>query len=187
MQKRRIYDITNVLEGIGLIEKTSKNKIRWKEKVNRGEEMNTDIIKYRNELKNALRTNKEYQSSIELLNESFNQLASSKEYAQLAYIGYKDLCRLNDSAEFKEKRLVAVKSPINSVMEIPDPKEVETYFHSLQEQALNNTEAQRVLEECEDVEGKNYVLNMTSKTEDIVVYMIKSNTELSEENLNGNI
>ena len=29
VQKRRIYDITNVLEGIGLIEKTIKNKIRW--------------------------------------------------------------------------------------------------------------------------------------------------------------
>jgi transcription factor E2F3 len=30
VQKRRIYDITNVLEGIGLIEKTLKNRIRWK-------------------------------------------------------------------------------------------------------------------------------------------------------------
>ena len=30
VQKRRIYDITNVLEGIGLIEKTSKNNVRWK-------------------------------------------------------------------------------------------------------------------------------------------------------------
>ena len=30
VQKRRIYDITNVLEGIGLIEKTMKNKIKWK-------------------------------------------------------------------------------------------------------------------------------------------------------------
>lgn len=29
VQKRRIYDITNVLEGIGLIEKYKKNKIRW--------------------------------------------------------------------------------------------------------------------------------------------------------------
>ncbi|KAI2579104.1 E2F4 isoform 5 [Pan troglodytes] len=28
-QKRRIYDITNVLEGIGLIEKKSKNSIQW--------------------------------------------------------------------------------------------------------------------------------------------------------------
>lgn len=30
MQKRRIYDITNVLEGIGLIEKKSKNNIQWR-------------------------------------------------------------------------------------------------------------------------------------------------------------
>jgi len=29
VQKRRIYDITNVLEGIGLIEKRSKNRIHW--------------------------------------------------------------------------------------------------------------------------------------------------------------
>lgn len=30
VQKRRIYDITNVLEGIGLIEKKLKNRIQWK-------------------------------------------------------------------------------------------------------------------------------------------------------------
>ena len=29
VQKRRIYDITNVLEGIGLIRKVSKNNIKW--------------------------------------------------------------------------------------------------------------------------------------------------------------
>jgi len=30
VQKRRIYDITHVLEGIDLIEKFKKNNVRWK-------------------------------------------------------------------------------------------------------------------------------------------------------------
>lgn len=30
VQKRRLYDITNVLEGINMIEKVGKNSIRWK-------------------------------------------------------------------------------------------------------------------------------------------------------------
>lgn len=29
VQKRRLYDITNVLEGIGMLEKKSKNQIQW--------------------------------------------------------------------------------------------------------------------------------------------------------------
>ena len=29
VQKRRVYDITNVLDGIDLVEKKSKNHIRW--------------------------------------------------------------------------------------------------------------------------------------------------------------
>ena len=29
VRKRRIYDVTNVLEGIGLFKKTAKNKVGW--------------------------------------------------------------------------------------------------------------------------------------------------------------
>ena len=39
MIKRRIYDVTNVLEGIDLIEKTSKNMVKWK-----GSDSITDML-----------------------------------------------------------------------------------------------------------------------------------------------
>ena len=42
VQKRRIYDITNVLEGIGLIEKKSKNNIQWK---GNGASDNDDMVR----------------------------------------------------------------------------------------------------------------------------------------------
>lgn len=29
VQKRRIYDITNVMEGVGLIERKCKNNVQW--------------------------------------------------------------------------------------------------------------------------------------------------------------
>jgi sugar-specific transcriptional regulator TrmB len=45
VQKRRIYDITNVLEGVGLIEKKSKNNIIWKPAMPSGSE---DVADQRN-------------------------------------------------------------------------------------------------------------------------------------------
>ena len=50
VQKRRIYDITNVLEGVGLIEKRSKNVIAWKGFRGGGEELDSGIGNSRKEL-----------------------------------------------------------------------------------------------------------------------------------------
>jgi len=38
-RKRRVYDITNVLEGVGLLEKISKNKVKWTPQTEREMEM----------------------------------------------------------------------------------------------------------------------------------------------------
>lgn len=44
VQKRRIYDITNVLEGIGVIKKISKNSISWGEGLNKSNRAETDLF-----------------------------------------------------------------------------------------------------------------------------------------------
>ena len=62
VQKRRIYDITNVLEGIGYIEKQSKNKIKW---VGKNEENN--YMEEMNELTNKIKILESEEAKIEHL------------------------------------------------------------------------------------------------------------------------
>merc|ERR1719506_2067748 len=58
VQKRRIYDITNVLEGIGLIEKRSKNNIQWK---GMGSSSSTNMQAELDQLKERVRTTSEHE------------------------------------------------------------------------------------------------------------------------------
>ena len=75
VQKRRIYDITNVLEGIGLIEKKSKNNIQWKGMNSNG----SDIAVQLDELKSniAQHTSQEQflDQAIATMQQSLRQLA----------------------------------------------------------------------------------------------------------------
>lgn len=81
VQKRRIYDITNVLEGIGLIEKQSKNHIRWKpasaNNANDGEadKNSSDIAKLRATLDRAVKDEKELDLHISSMKMSLEHLS----------------------------------------------------------------------------------------------------------------
>ncbi|KAK1320188.1 Transcription factor E2FB [Acorus calamus] len=56
VQKRRIYDITNVLEGVGLIEKTLKNRICWTgHDMSRPKELDIHVAQLKNKMLFALK------------------------------------------------------------------------------------------------------------------------------------
>eukprot|EP00826_Nyctotherus_ovalis_P011666 TRINITY_DN13037_c0_g2_i1.p1 TRINITY_DN13037_c0_g2~~TRINITY_DN13037_c0_g2_i1.p1 ORF type:complete len:210 (-),score=59.51 TRINITY_DN13037_c0_g2_i1:164-793(-) len=182
VQKRRIYDITNVLEGIGYIEKTGKNEIRWKGESSLNEKLKTsaEVLKYRKELQSVQNISKEHDSRIIQLHDSFNQLATSTEYNRFAYITFEDLSRLSASDEFKGKKLIVVKSGTSSLLELPDPEEVESHFQSLKERAANDAEAKETLDRERDIQSKRHLISLTSKTDDIMVYMIDNDNERNE-------
>ncbi|CAO3616741.1 unnamed protein product [Cunninghamella blakesleeana] len=62
VQKRRIYDITNVLEGIQLIEKNSKNHVRW---IGNKHSMRSSYLNKRTELEKRLATLKRHNTALE--------------------------------------------------------------------------------------------------------------------------
>ena len=120
MQKRRIYDITNVLEGIGLIEKKSKNNIQWKGMNSNG----SDIAVQLDELKSniAQHTSQEQflDQAIATMQQSLRQLAEDSANSEHAFVTHEDIRAIES---FEQDTVVAVKAPSGTTLEVPDPDE----------------------------------------------------------------
>ncbi|TYI64826.1 hypothetical protein E1A91_D09G115700v1 [Gossypium mustelinum] len=108
VQKRRIYDITNVLEGIGLIEKKLKNRIQWKGlDVSRPGKIDENVTTLQAEVENL---------SIEerCLDEQIRWLFVTEE-------------DIKSLPCFQNETLIAIKAPHGTTLEVPDPDEAVDY------------------------------------------------------------
>nr|XP_014347028.1 PREDICTED: transcription factor E2F4-like [Latimeria chalumnae] len=94
-QKRRIYDITNVLEGIGLIEKKSKNSIQWKG-VGPGcntREIADKLIDLKAEIEELERREQELDQQRARVQQSIKNVTDDLQNSKLAYVTHEDICR----------------------------------------------------------------------------------------------
>ncbi|NWZ51345.1 E2F2 factor, partial [Haliaeetus albicilla] len=145
VQKRRIYDITNVLEGIQLIRKKSKNNIQW---------MGTGIFEdaavtakqqaLRGQLAELARTERTLDQLLQdfgfpwaggkvaagmgelscpARSPSFSYTSSP---STLAYVTYQDLRTISN---FQEQTVIAVKAPPETQLEVPDFSEDNLQLH----------------------------------------------------------
>ncbi|XP_026875463.2 transcription factor E2F4 isoform X1 [Electrophorus electricus] len=120
-QKRRIYDITNVLEGIGLIEKKSKNSIQWKG-VGPGcntREIADKLIDLKLELEDLDRREHELDQQRVWVQQSIKNVTDDSQNSPLAYVTHQDLCSC-----FKGDTLLAIRAPSGTQLEVPIPESV---------------------------------------------------------------
>ncbi|XP_027038715.1 transcription factor E2F4-like [Pocillopora damicornis] len=125
-QKRRIYDITNVLEGIGLIEKKSKNSIQWK---GAGPGCNTreisdKLVNLKGELEKLEDKERELDEQRLWVQQSLKNVSEDPENEQLAYVTYEDVCR-----SFKGDTLLVVQAPSGTQLEVPIPDTTPSSHH----------------------------------------------------------
>ncbi|XP_063699625.1 transcription factor E2f1 [Culicoides brevitarsis] len=114
VQKRRIYDITNVLEGIGILEKKSKNNIQWK---CGGSVGNADKTKKIQHERDALEYKENMLDKLMMdLRQSLNQQFETTKHA---YVTCQDL---NAIDSFKDQIIVVVKAPEKATLVLPDTK-----------------------------------------------------------------
>ncbi|OMJ77333.1 hypothetical protein SteCoe_23076 [Stentor coeruleus] len=150
VQKRRIYDITNVLEGIGLIEKKHKNRIRWiGSKSN--EDFSQEIMNYEREMRELKEEEDKIDQWTQKLQDSLNQLIKDPEYAALAFITQEDINSLPNLTENPNEILLAIKAPPGSILEVPEP------------------------DLCSN-ELEKYQIVLNSKTEPIMMYMVSNDS-----------
>ncbi|ELA41608.1 uncharacterized protein VICG_01356 [Vittaforma corneae ATCC 50505] len=114
--KRRIYDITNVLEGLGMISKWSVNSVKWiggnADEILAIEGMDAN----ENKQNRISRDEEELDNDIERLNREIAELSSNENNLENAYVTYDDLQNLKI---FQNKLVFAVKAPGDTTMEYP--------------------------------------------------------------------
>ncbi|KAK8651268.1 hypothetical protein V6N13_140876 [Hibiscus sabdariffa] len=125
VQKRRIYDITNVLEGIGLIEKTLKNKIRWKGvDDSRPGEADIDLSVLQAEIENLTMEEHTLDEQIREMQERLRDLSENENNQKWLFVTEEDIKGLPC---FQNETLIAIKAPHGTTLEVPDPDEAVDY------------------------------------------------------------
>ncbi|XP_033855226.1 transcription factor E2F3-like [Acipenser ruthenus] len=121
VQKRRIYDITNVLEGIHLLKKKSKNNIQWmgcnlsddNGTLNRCQGLSQELAELSQE-------EKRLDELIERCNLDIRQLTEESHNQKFSYITYQDIRKIRS---LRDQTIIAVKAPSETKLEMPDPLE----------------------------------------------------------------
>jgi len=115
-QKRRIYDITNVLEGIGLIEKKSKNSIQW---LGAGPGCNSNeitekLIDLKEEIKQLKQKEDEIETYYKWCKQSLVNMTDDKTNKQHAYVNDSELYQA-----FPDQTVLVVQAPAGTILEVP--------------------------------------------------------------------
>jgi transcription factor E2F3 len=127
LHKRRIYDITNVLEGVGLIEKKLKNRIQWKGVgVARPEAAEDDEAALQAEVKELLMVEQSLDERIREMRERLRTLSENESNKKWLYVTDEDIKSLSC---FQNETLIAIKAPHGTTLEVPDPDEAVEYPH----------------------------------------------------------
>ena len=178
VKKRRIYDITNVLEGIGYIKKLGKNQIKWI----KTDFLNENIIlNYNNEDSNKInkflelqKENEKLDLFIKEINLEFEKLNEKPETKNYAYVTYDDLKNLADN---NNNKMIAIKAPIDTSIEIIDNKNIENVKENIGNVFNDDKEI------LDNFKKENQIF-MESKNGEISVYVIFNNERENSINYN---
>lgn len=189
VKKRRIYDITNVLQGIGYLEKKGKNEILWIKDNNciNIQNPNNNIISSYSQLKQELDELKSQNENIEenmnKYREEFKLISQKNEFPKYGYITFDDITELslNEKVNF-----MIIKAPKGTSINVIDDEESKKAYNKIKTQ-MENGKIQKDEKLLKTLENLHHIF-FTSQDKELKIYKIdegKINEQLNEGNNNG--
>ena len=163
VKKRRIYDITNVLQGIGYLQKSGKNEIIWtqtvkskknsKKKIEKLKKSNNNCNMQKSNIEQLEQENARLDEKIKDFRDEFNSIAKKSEFLKYGYVSMDDLRQISINSK---KDLYIIKASKGTVMNILDKNDIKI--------AYNNSK--KAIEKGED-ENNELLLNILKKKNQI--------------------
>ncbi|KAJ8395271.1 hypothetical protein AAFF_G00034730 [Aldrovandia affinis] len=118
VQKRRLYDITNVLEGVRLIKKKSKNNIQWMgcklseegTTLNQCQSLGREVLELTQEERKLDELIQTCSRNVRLMTEE----SHNQEYPSVT---------AQSSRGLRDQTVIVIKAPSDTKLEVPDPQE----------------------------------------------------------------
>lgn len=118
--KRRLYDVTNVLAGIGLIERCGKSKVKWIAE-NTGIEEGTHLKDLRSQ-------ETEIDRMTMFVDKTLKELASSDDFKNFGWVTHEDVGKIVNGEDIA---LFALRGPNDLSIELPDDEDPNRSRHRL--------------------------------------------------------
>ena len=193
VKKRRIYDITNVLQGIGYLDKIGKNEILWIKNSNsitipnytsssKDEVTSENHISNYSQLKKELDDLKSQKNNIEAnlnkFKEEFKLISEKNEFPKYGYITFDDICDLsiNEKVNF-----MLIKAPKGTQINVIDDEESKKAFNKIKTQ-MDNGKIKKDDKLLNTLENIHHIF-FTSQDQELKIYRIdngKINQQLNE-------
>lgn len=164
VKKRRIYDITNVLQGIGYLQKSGKNEIVWtksienknksKKKLISQKRANSSNYKQKSNIKKLEQEKAKLDEDIRKFKNEFNSLAKKSDFQKYGYVTMDDFKELSIN---NKVNLFIIKANKGTIMNILDKNDIKV--------AYNNV--------------KNSMENGEMKPNELLLNILKKNNQLS--------
>lgn len=184
VKKRRIYDITNVLQGIGYIQKYGKNEIIWTKnikKVNKSKKKpNIEKIDNSNSIQKLEQERDKIESKINMFRKEFNSIAKRSDFPNYSYVTIDDLKELSKNNNTDLLVIKATKGTTMNSINKNDSK-------------LAHAQVKRMMEKGEmdknesllNILNKKNQLSICSKDDNSLIIKHIKNGELINNNFNN--